>query len=413
MEFASRTPNASIWPAGAAPGTVKITHDLMADKPDLVTVVSAVSYTVQIAQEGRPVQEGIVLSDQQPVSFQCDLATSAPSLGAQAPAPQARPAGIRLPAQEDILAMLKTGHASAAIVVAAFLLALLWGAGHALTPGHGKAIVAAYLIGSRSTARHAVFLGLTVTATHTIGVFALGLVALFASRYVDTWRIYPWLGTASGLIVAALGAAMLVSRLRVLSANSGRPQPHDHAHDPEHGHDHSHAHADHHHDHGHGLEHDHDHSHAHNHDHDHAPGEHHHDHHDHHHGPPPHRSSHGRAGGHSHLPPGADGGPVTWRSLLGLGISGGLLPCPSALVLLLAAVAVKQTALGIALVVAFSLGLAAVLTAIGLLFVKGGRLIARIPHGTRALRFVPIASAIFILLVGLWLAVRAALTIRL
>jgi ABC-type nickel/cobalt efflux system permease component RcnA len=98
---------------------------------------------------------------------------------------------------------------------------------------------------------------------------------------------------------------------------------------------------------------------------------------------------------------------------LGLGISGGLLPCPSALVLLLAAVAVNRTALGIALVAAFSLGLAGVLTAIGLLFVKGGKLIARIPHGAPALRFLPIASALFIVVVGVWLTVGAIMTIRL
>jgi ABC-type nickel/cobalt efflux system permease component RcnA len=193
------------------------------------------------------------------------------------------------------------------------------------------------------------------------------------------------MGTLSGLLVMGLGVAMLLSRLGALS--SGRVQPHDHEHGPQHDHDHGqdHGHDGHHHDHG--PQHDHGHSHGHD--------------------------GHPRDHEHSHLPPGADGKPVTWRSLAGLGISGGLLPCPSALVLLLAAVAINRTALGIALVVAFSLGLAVVLTAIGLLFVKGGKLVARIPHGARTLRFLPIASAAFILAIGIWLTVEAARMIRL
>ena len=115
---------------------------------------------------------------------------------------------------------------------------------------------------------------------------------------------------------------------------------------------------------------------------------------------------------HSHLPPGADGAPVTWKSLLGLGISGGLLPCPAALVLLLAAVSLNRTAFGIALVVAFSIGLAGVLTAVGLLFVKSGRIAARVPRMAIAFRYLPIVSALLILVIGIWLTVEAAMQIR-
>ena len=267
----------------------------------------------------------------------------------------------------------------------------------ALTPGHGKAIVAAYLIGSRSTPWHALYLGLTVTMTHTLGVFALGLVALFASRYVMPDQLYPWLAAVSGLIVAVLGAAMTVSRLHPLLLHAehlatGAPgqlyhQSGDHFHqqDAGHHHFHHHHHNDHHHHHGDNkIRHKIDHTHS------------------HHHGQ-----------NHSHLPPGADGAPVTWKSLLGLGVSGGLLPCPSAVVLLLAAVSFNWGIMGIILVLAFSLGLAFVLSAVGLLFVKGCRIISGITQFAPALRFLSVASAFVILGFGVWLTFDAVTRIQL
>jgi ABC-type nickel/cobalt efflux system permease component RcnA len=282
--------------------------------------------------------------------------------------------GAQLPRQEDLLALLRADELSVALVVGALLVVMVWGAGHALTPGHGKTIVAAYLIGSRSTPWHALYLGLTVTLTHTLGVFALGLVALFAAQYVLPEQLYPWLGAASGLIVVGLGAAMLWRRVRPLL--------------PRQGGGHHHGFHDHDHDHGHGHDRSHDHEHG------HPPG------HEHHH-------THNHAHRHSHLPLGADGAPVTWRSLLGLGISGGLLPCPSALVLLLTAVSINRAALGMVLVVAFSLGLAGVLTTVGLLFVKGSRLMQGMPRITTWGRFLPAASALVIMIIGLWLTVEA------
>jgi ABC-type nickel/cobalt efflux system permease component RcnA len=282
--------------------------------------------------------------------------------------------GAQLPGQEDLLAMLRAGELSVPLVVGALFAVMVWGAGHALTPGHGKTIVAAYLIGSRSTPWHALYLGLTVTLTHTLGVYALGLVALFASQYVLPEQLYPWLGSVSGLIVVGLGGAMLGRRVRLLLARRG----HDHHHGShDHGHDHPHEH-DHLHNHGHGYPHGHE---------------------------PHHTHDHGH--GHAHLPPGADGSPVTWRSLLGLGVSGGLLPCPSALVLLLTAVSINRTALGMTLVVAFSLGLAGVLTTVGLLFVKGSRLVQRVPRVATWGRLLPAASALVIMVIGIWLTAEA------
>jgi nickel/cobalt transporter (NicO) family protein len=111
--------------------------------------------------------------------------------------------------------------------------------------------------------------------------------------------------------------------------------------------------------------------------------------------------------GHAHLPPGADGSPVTWRSLLGLGVSGGLLPCPSALVLLLTAVSLNRSALGMVLVVAFSFGLAGVLTMVGLLFVKGSRLIQQLLRVGTWSQLLPAASALVIMMIGIWLTAEA------
>jgi ABC-type nickel/cobalt efflux system permease component RcnA len=253
----------------------------------------------------------------------------------------------------------------------ASLVAIGWGAAHALTPGHGKAIVGAYLVGSRGTAGHALYLGLTVTMTHTIGVFALGLIALLASRYVLAEQLFPWLAAVSGVIVIALGASMSTTRLRPLLR---RHVPHEQPHQSGHPHQHHNQHHDHRHEHG-------------------------------HHGH--HREHSAHRHGHAHLPPGADGTAVTWRSLLGLGISGGLLPCPSALVLLLTAISLQRTGFGLLLLIAFSLGLGGVLTGVGLLFLKGSQLLQDAPRVAAVSRYVPAVSAMVILILGVGITVEA------
>jgi nickel/cobalt exporter len=270
---------------------------------------------------------------------------------------------IGLPTEERLMTLVTTDALTLPMVLGACLAAIGWGAAHALTPGHGKAIVGAYLVGSRGTTRHALYLGLTVTATHTIGVFGLGLIALLASRYVLAEQLFPWLAAVAGLIVIALGASMLVKRARPLF----RPHmPHEHPHHAVQRHD---PHQNHNH---HSLQHD-----------------------------------HGDHYSHSHLPPGADSAAVTVRSLLGLGISGGLLPCPSALVLLLTAMSLQRTGFGLLLLIAFSLGLAGVLTGVGLLFLKGSQLL----QGTRGVaamsRYIPTVSAVVILILGVGITVEA------
>jgi nickel/cobalt transporter (NicO) family protein len=226
------------------------------------------------------------------------------------------------------------------------LTAFAWGALHALSPGHGKAMVAAYLVGARGTARHAVALGATVTVTHTIGVFALGLVALALSEYVLPEDLFPWLNLVSGLLVLGVGAGVLRSHLR----RRRHQRLHHH-----HGHDHAHGHS-----------HDHEH-------------------------------------GHSHAPPER----ISWRGLIAMGASAGLIPCPSALVVLLGAVAQGQIALGMILIVAFSLGLAATLTGLGLAVVLAGRALGRLNVPSGLATAVPAISALLIVGVGFVLTIQA------
>ncbi len=314
----------------------------------------------------------------------------------------------------------------------AFLVALLiafgFGAGHALSPGHGKTIVAAYLVGSKGTAKHAALLGITVTVSHTIGVFLLGLVVLYAANYILPEQLYPWLGVTSGLMVAFMGVALFVQRRRAWRrANSSSPQagslsgavsaivgilipsqrrlvwqragtqvPYTvaatvHTHDEvAHTHDHAHDHAHEHHYHPHDTE-DHHHDHDHDHSHDHDPSV-------------PHK--HGMfSRSHTHLP--ADGQPVKLSSLLALGISGGIIPCPSALVVLLVAVASHRIALGLVLILAFSFGLAAVLTGIGLLMVYSRNLLNRFNFGGGLLGRMPMVSAVVVTGLGLLIAFEA------
>jgi ABC-type nickel/cobalt efflux system permease component RcnA len=244
--------------------------------------------------------------------------------------------------------------------LAALGLALVFGMLHALTPGHGKTMVAAYLAGTRGSARHALILGGTVTVTHTAGVFALGIVTLSLSQFIVPDQLYPWLNLASGVMVVVIGACAIRDRLR-RRLRAARPRRaaeagHDHAHHE--GHEHGHEHA-----------------------------------HDHHHGH-----------GHAHAPP----DDLSMRSLIGLGVSGGLLPCPSALVVLLSAIALHRLAFGLALIVAFSLGLASVISGIGLAVLYARKLFAGLPadHG-RVVQILPVASAVIITALGLVLTARS------
>ena len=217
------------------------------------------------------------------------------------------------------------------VIAASLGAALFWGMAHALSPGHGKAIVTAYLVGQRGTPRHAALLGLIVTLTHTVGVFALGLVTLLLSQFIVPNDLYPWLNLVAGLLVVGIGASVLRTRFRHRRAHS-------------HGHDHDHHH------------HQHD---------------------------------------------------LSRRSLIAVGVSGGLLPCPSALVVLLAAISLHRVTFGMLLVVAFSVGLALAITGVGLAAVLAKRAFSRFDAGGRLVTLLPALSAAVILLAGVAMVARA------
>ena len=274
---------------------------------------------------------------------------SAAGTPAEAPGPVSRGGVDR--ATAAFTALVGERSLSPGFAVVALLLALGLGAAHAVAPGHGKTVMAAYLVGLRGSLRQAATIGATVTLTHTAGVLILGL-ALSTSRGVASERVYPWLGLGSGLLLAAVGLGLLV---RILSG-------HRHAH----GHDHPHRHGHHHH------------------DHDHDQGQ------------------------------VAAGRPLGWRGLVALGLAGGLVPSPSAVVVLLGGTALGQAWFGVALVVAYGLGMAATLTGVGLLLAHlrtrmDRRL--RLPAGSlpaRLGRLLPAATASVIVVVGLALAASGA-----
>ena len=321
---------------------------------------------------------------------------------------------------------------SPTVVIWGLLIALAFGAVHALAPGHGKTMVAAYLVGSRGTPRHAVTLGLIVTLTHTFGVFALGFALLLASRYFVAEKLYPVLSALSGLMIFGVGLWLFMSRYQGLQhAHSHDGHTHDHGEHSHDEHDHSHAH-DEEHAHSHGA---HSHTHAHDeaehihvhdeeeHTHVHESYSHSHDEHDHAHVHDSHAHSHDHDHGHSH---GAHvhshggkahshavpDGPITTKTLVALGVSGGIVPCPEAIVVLLAAVKMHRIGYGMILIVAFSIGLAAALIAIGLLVVSARNRMSRLSalnEDSALVRYLPLASAAIITLIGAALTLQATL----
>jgi nickel/cobalt transporter (NicO) family protein len=249
------------------------------------------------------------------------------------PGPETRPhvtrgTALRAPdrvADSAFASLIAREHLGVWVILASLAAALFWGAAHALSPGHGKTIITAYLVGRRGTPRHAALLGLIVTLTHTVGVFTLGLITLLLSRFIVPEELYPWLNLASGVLVVAIGASVLRSRLR------RRHHHHDHHH-----------------------EHD-----------------------------------------------------LSRRSLVAVGVSGGLLPCPSALVVLLAAISLHRIGFGLLLIVAFSAGLALTITGIGLVAVLARSAFGRVSLDGRLVSLLPTISALVIVAAGIGMTVRA------
>jgi len=257
---------------------------------------------------------------------------------------------------------------SAAFALVALALSLALGAVHALAPGHGKTVMAAYLVGQRGSFRQAAVIALTVTLTHTAGVLALGL-AISASLIVAPERLYPWLGLASGVMLAAIGLGVLARSIRLRRRRAAaHAAGHAHEHDAEDASGHPHPRAEEMHTHG------------------------------------------GRP--HRHGPLG-DGQPVTWGSLLAMGFVGGFLPSPSAVVVLLGAIALGRAWFGAVLVIAYGAGMAATLTGAGLLVLHARDALDRRLVGLRssrlagmAGRLVPVGTAVVIVSVGAYLSLR-------
>ncbi len=244
-----------------------------------------------------------------------------------------------------MLRALRTPLRSPWALVALIATSALLGAFHALTPGHGKALLASYLVGSQSTPRQAVTLGAVVTVTHTSAVVVLGVLVLAAGRFIVPGVLVPSLEVTTGIVVLILGVRLVVRRWR---------------HRGAHGHDHGH---------GHGHDHDHDHE-------------------------------HGPAVHHQHAPPVL---PSTFRGIAAMGVSGGIIPCPEALSVLLLAIGLNRTVLGLTMVVAFSVGLAAVLVGLGLILVSSRATLDRFrrPGSSPLIAWLPVLSAAVVTVLGL------------
>ncbi|MFJ8854472.1 nickel transporter [Streptomyces sp. NPDC102437] len=281
-------------------------------------------------------------------------------------APAVDRGAILFPALEDRLTGLTSGrNLTVPVGLLAVLLTMLLGAGHAALPGHAKLAVAACLARKEGGVRAAFAVGATVTVTHTAGVLAVGLALTAGGGFLGE-RLLGWLGAVSGAVIAVLGTGLVVTAARAL--RTGRPASHSHEHGNGHGHGHSHAHE---HGHAHGRDHDHD-----------------------------HRHEHGRSR-RTGLP-----------ALLGVGLAGGLVPSPSALVVLLGAVALSRTCFGVLLVVGYGVGMALTLTSAGLLLAGGSNRLAvlgerRLPALRRCTPYGSVLTALAVLAVGIGLTVRS------
>ncbi|HEY3524470.1 MAG TPA: hypothetical protein VGK63_12280, partial [Candidatus Limnocylindrales bacterium] len=304
-------------------------------------------------------------------------AVPTPAVAATAPAIAIVPGGIGA----DIDGLLRTQDLTPLVLLGSILAAIALGAGHAITPGHGKTLMGAYLIGARGTPVHAVGLGLAVAASHTAGIVVLALAVIGAGAALPPEQFQQASTIGSAAALTAVGAWLLAGRLRSVrrhAAATGR------GHGGEHGHQHGH-------------EHGHQHGHEHGHEHGHGPG----------------RHTHGPG---DHVPDGPSGDTaLSWRSLAILGFAGGLVPSVNALLILLATIATNRAAFGLVLVVAFGLGMAIVMSGVGLALI-GARdwLLARprLPGLARFAELAPLGGAAFALVLGLVLTSQAVGGVR-
>ncbi|MGH9278527.1 MAG: nickel/cobalt transporter [Acidimicrobiales bacterium] len=346
--------------------TIRYRNDLYADRVGWREITAVGDGAVLVASDVPETSTSAALTAYPDDLLQSPLDQGAATLrarpGGPAAAPEATATGAFGRARNAFTDLVARRDLTIGFGLLAIGMAVVLGGIHAFAPGHGKTMMAAYLVGQKGTLRQAATIGLTVTVTHTAGVLILGLV-LTATTGFTPERLYPWLGVASGLLVVGIG----VNLLRVART---RTAPHTHAHAPEParefvtvggGHSHSHAHP-----------------HPHPHDHADRPPE------------------------------------LSRRNLLAMGLAGGMVPTPSALVVLLGAIALGRAWFGVVLVIAYGVGMAATLTGAGLLLVRARAAIERRMvnrHPGRLARLstgLPVVTASVIVAAGLFLAVRGA-----
>jgi ABC-type nickel/cobalt efflux system permease component RcnA len=310
------------------------------------------------------------------------LAASTPAADVPSPAPAVAsasaaavvPGGV---ATTDLPDIFRQADLTPVVVLLSLIAAAALGAGHALTPGHGKTLMAAYLVGTRGSARHAIGLGAAVSVSHTVGILVLAAVVLAATDVVAPDVIVRGAPLVAAVSIVVIGGWMLLGEVRRRRGATTSDHSHDHGHDHDPGHSHSHDHA-----HAVDQTHPHDVDHAHAHD----------------------------AGAHPHPHPHATSSSITWRSLFVLGLAGGLIPSTSALLILLGAIAAGRPAFGLILVVAFGLGMAAVMSGVGLVLVTARDRVDRVQGGIGFGRFreaIPLVASVVVLGFGVVLTGQA------
>ena len=343
---------------------------LSAYPADLLTQAPADTELTVVATPGGPTLPPLDIPDADPIAGTGD----GPAVNPEPAGAAAVPGGV---AVDEIPAIFRSVDVTPVVLFVSLLTAAALGAGHALTPGHGKTLIAAYLVGSSGTPAHAAGLGLSVALSHTLGILVLAGLVVGAQSVLPpelVIRTAPILAAGS---IVAIGGWMLLSEARRRWRTRTAATTDHHAHDQDHGHDHE----------------DHDHAHGTTHAHEAvaASGEHNHG---------------GRS--HSHLP--APGSTISWRSLFVLGLAGGLIPSANALVILLVSIAAGRPAFGFVLVVAFGLGMAVVMGGIGLaMTVARGRLDrvgASTPLG-RASAYLPLMASVVVFSFGVFLTIQA------
>jgi nickel/cobalt transporter (NicO) family protein len=359
--------------AAGAPRAESVSDRLRTYPPDMVArPLADRTVAVQAVAGGTPLPD-LVLPDAQPVPG-ADIVPPRPGAVASVPdatpipvastVPAAIPGGV---ANGELPGIFRTADLSPLVILVALATAAALGAGHALTPGHGKTLMAAYLVGTRGSARHALALGLSVSASHTVGILVLAAVIVAATDVIAPDIVVRWAPVVAAISIVVIGGWMLLGEVRRRRIASGVRRT------PGHGHDHAHPT-----DHAHPADHSHPTDHAHQHDH-----------------------------GHHQTAPGAT---ITWRGLFLLGLAGGLIPSTSALLILLGSIAAGRPAFGFVLVVAFGLGMAAVMAGVGLALVAARDRFERVQAVGglgRVREAVPLVASVVVLGFGVFLTAQA------